>query len=158
MAPAVGAGLMFQRLHLISQHLLLALLTLLPTLGIAMYVQMSDEELIRQSDLVVIGELIGQTPLQTGATGERLELGVIRVSETLKGPPGQTVALLLLPAPDAPRASSDLAYKRGDRGLWLLRQRSSSTTGLYLADHPQRFVAESSAARIATLRRQLGRP
>lgn len=53
---------------------------------------------------------------------------------------------------------SDLSWAPGDRGLWLLRVRPGAETGLYLADHPQRFVpAATGAARIETLRKALTR-
>lgn len=121
-----------------------------------MFAQMSDEELIRRSDLVVIGEWVGQSPLQLAGTNEKLVLGAIAISEIVKGPPGSSLALVAINPADAPRSGDDLAYQRGDRGMWLLRQRPGST-GIYLADHPQRFVAAPrNNARIEALRRSIG--
>ena len=59
----------------------------------------------------------------------RLELGVIRIGEVLKGSPGAAVALVPCPAPDAPRSSSDLRFKRGDAGVWFLRKSTRASPG-----------------------------
>lgn len=117
-----------------------------------MFAPMSDEELIRHSDLVIVGEWLGQTSLAIDST--RLELGVIRIGEVLKGSPGAAVALVPCPAPDAPRSSSDLRFKRGDAGVWFLRNHPR-IAGAFVLDHPQRFVV-GPPARIDALRRQLG--
>ncbi len=136
---------------------LLMLAVLMPTQGVAMFAQMSDEELVRRSDLVVVGEWIGQSRVQLAAGGGPLELGAVTITEVLKGVPGQTLALVATVAGDAPRSSSDMAYRRGDRGLWLLRLRQGST-GIYLADHPQRFIPDAGgAARIEALRKIMAR-
>ena len=123
-----------------------------------MWVQLSDDELIQRSDLVVLGAWVGQTEVSLSAAAGSLALGVIAITEVLKGPPAQGIALVVVPSRDAPRSSSDIAYRSGDRGLWLLRQRPGAESGLYLADNPQRFVpAATGAARIDSLRRALAR-
>jgi len=121
-----------------------------------MFAQMSDEELIRRSDLIILGEWVGQTPLQIAGTAENLVLGAIVISEVVKGPSANSIALIAIAPAAAPRSGDDLSYRRGNRGMWLLRQRPGST-GLYLADHPQRFVsAHDNGVRIETLRRIAG--
>lgn len=120
----------------------------------AMWASLSDDELIRKSDLIVLGEWLGHSILNTGHSSD-LTVGVIAISEVLKGPSTSTVALVSIPAATAPRSSSDLVYRQGDRGLWLLRLRPNST-GIYLADHPQRFVATlGGEARIKQLRQKI---
>ena len=129
-----------------------------------MWAQMSDEELLTRSDLIVMGEWVGQSePLTLGGT-VRVELGAIAIAEVLKGPKGvnatsaPTVALVRVAPAAAPASSSDLACRRGQRGLWLLRLDPGGSSGIYLADHPQRFVpADKDAGRIARLRALLGR-
>ena len=119
-----------------------------------MWASLSDEELVRTSELIVLGEWQGQTTLSTSGLGT-LNLGVIAVTETLKGLPNTRVVFVALPAASAPRSSSDIHFKQGDRGLWLLRLRPEST-GIYLADHPQRFVPLiGNEARIKQLRQKL---
>lgn len=115
-----------------------------------MWMKMSDAELLLRSDLVVIGTWLGPVSAPN--------VGTVAVSEVLKGPAATTQALVMVPAADQPRSSSDLRYREGDMGLWLLRKRPGREAGLYLADHPQRFVpAATEAARIETLRELLRR-
>lgn len=135
-----------------AELLFLCLFLALPGTGSAMFAQMSDDDLIRLSELVVVGEWLGQTALIID--GKRLEFGVVRVGEVLKGTADTTVALVLVPAPDAPRSGSDLHFKRGDSGVWFLRSQPR-IPGAYAVDHPQRFVA-GPPARIEALRRKIG--
>lgn len=123
-----------------------------------MFARLSDEELIIRSELIVMGEWMGQSAVGATALGEsapRLDLGVVAISEVLKGSAVQTVALVATPSAGAARKSSDLPHKRGERGLWLLRAKVGAPVGIYLADHPQRF--ELDAARIEVLRHLLKR-
>lgn len=118
----------------------------------AMWAGLGDEELVRSSDLIVMGEWQGQTTLSVAPAVE-LEAGIIIISEVLKGGGNPAFALVALPASKAPRSSNDPDYRRGDRGLWLLRARPDSK-GLYLIDHPQRFVPVAGGeSRIRQLRR-----
>ena len=125
-----------------------------------MWARMSDAELLQKSHWVVVGEWVGQTALRPPAS-EPLELGVIAVSEVLRGPRDSSVALVALRVPAQPVASDELRFKRGDRGLWFLRLQSPAETGgPYVLDHPQRFVRDTpeNAAAIAAWRRQLRGP
>lgn len=117
-----------------------------------MWAGLGDEELVRSSDLIVMGEWQGQTTLAS-SPGAAQEIGVIVISEVHKGAGNPAFALVALPASKAPRSSNDPDYRRGDRGLWLLRARPDSR-GLYLVDHPQRFVSVvGGESRIRQLRR-----
>jgi len=134
---------------------------LLPRTAAALWAHMTDDELLQRSDLVVLGTWAGPTEmgLSSAPTESRLNVGAVVAYEVFKGSPGQTLALVVVPATDGPRRSTDLVYRPGDRGLWLLRRRPGIPSGLYLADHPQRFVPEATgAARIRELRKALGRP
>lgn len=122
----------------------------------AMWAALSDDELIRTSDLIVVGEWQGQTTFSAPSFPEAA-IGVIAISEVLRGPGNPAFALVILPSDKKPRSSSDPAFHRGDRGLWLLRLKPDSQ-GLYLVDHPQRFVSgEGESQRIRQLR-QLIKP
>jgi hypothetical protein len=126
--------------------------------ALAMWVTMSDAELLQRSDLIVLGTWQGLALPHGGGPAGMSNVGVVAVSEVLKGPATTTRALVVVPATDAPRSSSDLHYRIGDMGLWLLRKRPGDHADLYLADHPQRFVAAASnAARIEALRQLLSR-
>lgn len=135
----------------------LGLLTaLLPELSVAMFAEMNDAELLQRSTLVVMGDWIGQDSLFVPGATAPMQVGVVSVSEVLKGAPGQALAFVAVPAPNAPRSGSDIHYRKGDLGLWLLRQHPRASSGLYLADSPQRFVPlATGAARIEVLRRAL---
>lgn len=58
-----------------------------------MFAQMSDEELIRSSDLIVVGEWVGQSSLLVSAAAKPLEVGALAITKVLKGTPGQSLAL-----------------------------------------------------------------
>ena len=123
-----------------------------------MWAKMSDAELLLESDLIVVGTWQGLAPASKGSAAAMPNIGVVAVSEVLKGPAKTTRALVVVPAPDAPRSSSDIQYRIGDKGLWLLRRRPGELADLYLADHPQRFVPVATEAdRIKALRELLQR-
>jgi hypothetical protein len=121
-----------------------------------MWAGLSDDELIRGSDLVVQGEWQGQTALSMPSVPE-IAVGVIAISEVWKGAGNPTFALVALPSSKAPRSSSNLTFRRGDRGLWLLRLQPGSQ-GLYLVDHPQRFVPLDGGEQRMRQLRQLIKP
>ena len=117
-----------------------------------MFVRLSDAELIEDSELIVVGELIGRAPINSSQGNGTQMLGVIRVDETLKGERGTTIAFLGLPGGKIMR-SDDLSYGDGQRGLWYLRLRDADEAGIYVADHPQRFVPmDQAGGKIETLR------
>lgn len=118
----------------------------------AMFVKLSEEELVEQSGLIVVGELIGRSQVSL-ATQERPQLlGVIRVEEVLKGARATSVAFLALPGGKI-MVSTDLSYTDGQRGLWYLRLRDANVEGVYVADHPQKFVPiEKADEQVAALR------
>lgn len=123
-----------------------------------MFARLTDEQLIGQSDLIVLGEWAGQSQVGAAALGEpvlKMDLGVIAITEVLKGPVGQVLVLVATPSTSGPRSGSDLSHKRGEHGLWLLRIKPGAPSGIYLADHPQRY--EADATRIEALRRLLKR-
>ena len=117
-----------------------------------MFVRLSDAELIEQSELIVVGELIGRTSISVVQGDGTQTLGVIRIDETLKGEQGETIAFLGLPGGKF-LSSSELSYNDGQRGLWYLRLRNADEHGIYVADHPQRFVPmDQAGGNIETLR------
>ena len=132
----------------------IALLLLIanPHPAAAMWVAASNAELVATSDVIIDGELIGQ--VHAVINGVKLFLGVLKADEILKGEQGQPVFLLALPSREGPRLSTDISYSVGQKGLWCLRKRESQgTTGLYLADHPQRFLLPTrDADRIQAIR------
>ncbi len=112
----------------------------------AMFVRLSEAELMAQSDVIIVGELIGHTEAAMTPGQPPAYLGVLRVEEVLKGAPGVDTLLLALPRPHRFARSTDLHYQPGQRGLWYLRVRDPRQQGIYAADHPQRFVPMAKAA------------
>ncbi len=112
----------------------------------SMWPELSQMELTEQSNLIVTGSLIGRTAVAFEPEGANLTLGVIKIDTVLKGDQNQTVALLILPSSSGLVLASIINYEVGQRGLWFLRLRTPQESGLYLADHPQRFVRMAEAA------------
>ena len=96
-----------------------------------------DAELVDHSDLIVSATLVRI---------ER-ETGILDIHQVLKGAGHpRAVRLALVPA-GMPRASSDIHYSAGQKGLWFLRATPGADgAALYRADHPQRFLREEKAA------------
>jgi len=115
-----------------------------PTRLNAMFAALSDRELIDTSALIVQAEFLGQTDVQFGPSGGSMSVGVLMVQEALKGGLQGKIVLLALPSSAKPVSSSDLLYRPGQTGLWFLRLPSDVPKGLYLADHPQRFISSAS--------------
>ncbi|WP_180126595.1 hypothetical protein [Rhodoferax sp. BLA1] len=123
-----------------------------------MFARFTDEQLVSQSELIVLGEWSGQSAVGATALGETapiLDMGVITIAEVLKGPSAQVLAFVATPSENGPRSGSDMTHKRGERGLWLLRSKPGAPSGIYLADHPQRY--ETDPTHIEALRRLLKR-
>ncbi len=115
-------------------------LILLPITSYGSWAKLSDIELVNQSDVIVNAELIGQT--QFTINQFKYVIGALKVEEVLKGDKNQAVILLALPRTKGPRISTDILYRKGQKGLWFLRERKAKgETGIYLADHPQRFLS-----------------
>lgn len=116
-----------------------AVLAIISMEAVGMFARYSETELIKSSDLIVVGTLIGRTTLQFGADTGQLNVGVIAIQDQLKGAQDESIALLLLPSENKTLVSDTIAYKVGQQGLWFLRSRDPVARGLYVADHPQRF-------------------
>lgn len=121
----------------------------------AMWARYSDTELIAASPLIVMAEFIGGTSIATGSAGHMSQVGVLRVTEVLKGDKTTTVVLINLPASDQPRGSDAIQYARGQSGLWFLYATPGTSSGLLRADHPQRFIPAATTAKIDAFRRLL---
>lgn len=127
----------------------------------AMWTQYSDAELFDSSEVIIKARLIGAAEVKLSAEQGSMVLGVLQVDQVLKGEQGTRVILLALPPRGGPVSSSDLIYREGQEGLWFLYQRlrgDKGIKGVYLADHPQRFVpAKDVDERLKTMRKLLDR-
>jgi len=112
----------------------------------SMWPELSQMDLIEQSNLIVTGTFIGRTAVAFEPEGGNLTLGVISIDTVLKGDQNQTVALLMLPSSSGPVIASIVNFEVGQRGLWFLTLRTPQEIGLYFANNPQRFVPMAEAA------------
>lgn len=122
--------------------LLSSLSAFLSGVAMASWAPMTDEELCARSDVIVAAELIGETNLRVSADdAAELTIGILKVTESLRPDSLSAYLLLVLPSSAGPISSSDLHYRNGQEGWWFLRESPVVASGLYLADHPQRFVS-----------------
>lgn len=129
---------------LIRLVILIIVLISVTSLTNAMWAKLSDKELIEKSEIIITAELIGHTEVTINQIN--YNVGILKVGEVLKGDTDQTALLLVMPSSKGPHKSDDILYKRGQKGLWLLRERKNEEeAGLYLADNPQRFTPEEYA-------------
>ena len=111
-----------------------------PASAFAMWEKLSDADLVAKSEVIVRGEVVGLTRLEAPGQGP-LALAGVKVQETFKGPE-RSLVLVVEPLPEGPISSSDISHAVGTNGLWFLRARPVGPGGVFLADHPQRFVSE----------------
>lgn len=105
-----------------------------------MWEKLSDADLVAKSELIVRGDLVGTTRLEVPGQGPLTVAGV-RIRGQYKGA-AQTLVLVLQPSPERPVSSSDIRHPASSDGLWFLRPRPGGPAGVFMADHPQRFVSE----------------
>ena len=109
-----------------------------------MWAKADDEQLVRSSALIVEATYTGQVTFSPDAGASGLTLGVLRVTRLLQGDPATELVFLRVPTLGFIRKSDDIGFTSGQQGLWFLRA-DEAYPGLYLADHPQRFVPETQA-------------
>jgi hypothetical protein len=106
----------------------------------AMWAELTQEQLIDQSELIATGQVIGTTRMRLAAEGVDTYLAVVRLDKVYKGDSKRAIAHVVIPAPTPGLHSTVITYTTGQAGLWYLRLRAADDDGIYLADHPQRFV------------------
>lgn len=123
----------------------------------AMWVRMTDAELVERSHLIVTAIYIGNADIRLKADAEVLHLGVLDIDSTLKGPQRKVILLQLPRSQGQLRKSDDISFHPGQKGLWFLRE-DGQNKGLYVIDNPQRFVPqEKVAGRMESLLKLLAR-
>ena len=122
----VGLAASWQRCLVLVPAVLLVAVT-----ASGFWEKLSPGELVEQSELVVIGQLV-----ESEVDGA---FGAIQVTETLKGDRHETA---ILGGRTELMSSDAINYRVGITGLWFLRSATNSDDAAYLADHPQRFVSD----------------
>ncbi len=107
-----------------------------------MWTEAGDAELVKSSVLIVTATYAGHSTFSLETQSPPLTLGVLQIEKVLKGGPNLGLVFIRVPNPGLPRKSDDIDYSEGQRGLWFLRA-DDTHDGLYLADHPQRFVPDA---------------
>ena len=121
----------------------------------AMWAGMTDAQLVKHSELVVQATYLDNTQIRINETDKTLNIGVLHVTDTLKGNK-QAIILLHLPAlQDGPRRSDEIFFRPGQKGLWFLNK-AHQQNGLYKVEHPQRFIPEDRVkSRLESFRKLL---
>jgi len=128
-----------------------------PSIALASWIKLSPEELVAQSKLAVIGEFIGTTRVAAQETGKQLIVGIIKVETVLDGYFQDDFLLIAIRKVEAPRISSTIKFKKGQKGLWLFTQYYPDNTALYSASHPQQFTLSSDIDTISDLKSLLAK-
>ena len=102
-------------------------------LASASWAQMSDEELVERSEVIVLATLA-----ESDIPGS---FGSLQVRDVLKG---DVSGRLILSGRPKLASSDTLSYRAGQSGLWFLRAAPDGHASMYLADHPQRFEPDVS--------------
>jgi len=114
------------------------LLALLSTNAYAMWVGMSDAQLIKQSNLVVKATYIGATTLTLNK--KKYHLGALSIEGTLKGDMQDVVFIRLSSRPKgSPKRSDEISFKPGQQGVWFL-EKIIEQEGIYEINRPDRFI------------------
>jgi hypothetical protein len=125
--------------------LFLALVLFAVSTSSAMWLKMSDQELVDASPLIVKATLvrIEEKPQ------EAIRLGKLDVERHYKGKKHKSL-FISLPSLSAPRTSRDVIYRLGQQGIWFLRQHPT-LTDVYLVDNPQRYWSSEKEAKLLPL-------
>jgi hypothetical protein len=145
---------MLPRSALKIPHSLLLMLWLITGSAQAMWTKAGQVELVESSDVIVRATFIGQASVGLSSLhcvnandlkgASEVDFGVLNVIEVLKGS-NEEIFLLRVPSSKGLlRRSDSIYYQPGQTGLWYLRP-DNEYKGLYLADHPNRFVNSENA-------------
>ena len=116
------------------------LLAIVSNNSYAMWAGIPDEQLVK-SPLIVKATYIGSTTLTVNK--EQLELGVLKVTDTIKGNKQEVVLIRIrIAAANAPRSSNEISFQLDQKGIWFLEP-DVKREGIYEIKHPQRFIAET---------------
>jgi len=112
--------------------------------AIAMWAGIPDAQLVK-SPLIVKASYIGTTTLTLNK--KQLQLGVLKVTETLKGNKQDVVLIRLrIPPANSPRNSNEISFQLGQKGMWFL-EHDNQSKGVYDIKHPLRFIPEQQFKR-----------
>jgi len=122
----------------------------------AMWTKAGQVELVESSDVIVRATFLGQSSvdLPTLQSTSEVDIGVLNVIEVLKGNHAEIFLLRVPSSKGLLRRSDNIYYQPGQTGLWYLRP-DNDYKGLYLADHPNRFVNTKNADKAAEQVRKL---
>ena len=115
------------------------LLALVANSSYAMWAGIPDTQLVK-SPLIVKARYIGTTTLTLNK--KQLQLGVLKITETLKGGKQDVVLIRLRISPaNSPRNSNEISFQLNQKGMWFL-ERDNQRRGVYEIKHPLRFIPE----------------
>lgn len=112
----------------------------------AMWIPMTLDQLVSESALIVVGEVVRLEPQRSGP-----DVATIRIDNVLLAKQAlreTKMVRLLVPAASAPRTSKDVMHGVGARGIWFLKTSPVSKETAFLADHPHRLQPLTELARV----------
>ena len=101
----------------------------------AMWAKPDPNITVQDSVLIIEAKLVDV--FKTNLNNRPTTLGLLSIKKHYKGTTNQPLITIQLPNSSSPLLSSDIHYKIGTSGLWLL---NINQNGLLSANHPQRFV------------------
>jgi len=117
------------------------LLTLPFSTSQAMWAKADPKIIIQNSALIIEAELVHS--FTTDINHQPTTLGLLSIKGYYKGMANQPLITIQLPNRSSSILSTDIHYKIGTSGLWLLNLNSK---GLLSANHPQRFISMDKAS------------
>ena len=118
----------------------------------AIWKDVTSEEMIEQSIIILQGALIGTARLSLEDKSEILNLGIIQISEVLKGKNEKGVALIVIRSENKSVASTQLKFVIGQKGIWILDLYSTPENDLYVVNHPQKFIPSKEKEKIRKIK------
>ena len=107
------------------------------TMSHALWAKVTEQDLLNSS-AIVYAEFIGSSELQIKSQSLQLTVGVLHVSQVLKGPVPTNI-IFIRQYPRTGVVSDTYNFEVGKRGLWFL-QKSPGVEGLYQVTHPARLI------------------
>ncbi|GEM_PF-1923859 len=127
----------------------LALIWLFVGTADAMWVKLSDKELLDSSQLIVRATLTSEAEPEPNGP----HIGILQIARVYQGSPGGEQIYLRLTSRRKPISSSDLVYPVGQQGIWFLKE-TFSGSGIFYLDHPRRLWPLEREAVLLNLLRQ----
>ncbi len=131
-------------------YLLLSCVLVIVDPAHAVWAGMTDQELIKESDLIIRAIFIGKNTVRFPGMSKPILVGILKIEHMYKGNADDVILLMLPLRPPNVSVSTDILHVVGQNSLWFLKY-SNDSEGVYLADHPQRIWSPDQQAKLKQL-------